>query len=539
MSSHSTEHALPVVAAIIAGVMLFHIPIFAILFSRGVVGQISTNAPLNAISLVLKPFVTNNASDAIDLSFAGFAFEQASFAQFATDADGSPNEFSQNLITEVASRTGGAPYLRVGGTSGDNGHYNGTQTEEVVPPAGQSPPQTVKPYLRIGQSYFSNFKNFPGAKYILMVPLAHYNTQNALTWARQGLLQIGAKNLQAIEIGNEPDLYPAFNATNATKYVNNFLKLEAAILKSLAFALPKGTTQLFQALDISSGHADFLTIEGALELGINNNSNIKTMAYHLYQGYSYNDALAGLQYRIANHSAVVNAMYGFMPSINYLQFAAPGVPFILSEIGNTLGKGDSAQRNNLATALWNVDMQLNAMAIGVARVNMQQMVYEGFSMWLPQENEGLQPAVFANYYSQPFIADFIGTSGKTQVAEFPTDSPDFISAYTAFDNKRLSRIAIVNFQLWDATASRGVRPSTKINLTGLPKKTAFATVSMLTAPEGAYASDTLTWRGFQWTYASKGLAVQTRKTDKRVKIINGQLSLNVLATTAIMITLDS
>lgn len=30
-------------------------------------------------------------------------------------------------------------------------------------------------------------------------------------------------------------------------------------------------------------------------------------------------------------------------------------------------------------------------------------------MWLPVASAGMPAQVFANYYSQPFVADFIGT----------------------------------------------------------------------------------------------------------------------------------
>lgn len=60
--------------------------------------------------------VPANASGIVDPDFAGFAFEQASLWNYAQDLDGNPNVFSQNLIAEITSRTGGKALIRIGGT---------------------------------------------------------------------------------------------------------------------------------------------------------------------------------------------------------------------------------------------------------------------------------------------------------------------------------------------------------------------------------------------------------------------------------------
>lgn len=75
-----------------------------------------------AVSTAAAPYVSvpssvpANASGIVDPDFAGFAFEQASLWNYALDLDGNPNVFSQNLIAEITSRTGGKPLIRIGGT---------------------------------------------------------------------------------------------------------------------------------------------------------------------------------------------------------------------------------------------------------------------------------------------------------------------------------------------------------------------------------------------------------------------------------------
>lgn len=67
-------------------------------------------------SLTVLPSVPSDASSFVDPDFAGFAFEQASFVNYAQDLDGNPNVFSQNLIAAITNRTGGKPLIRLGGT---------------------------------------------------------------------------------------------------------------------------------------------------------------------------------------------------------------------------------------------------------------------------------------------------------------------------------------------------------------------------------------------------------------------------------------
>ena len=244
-----------------------------------------------------------------------------------------------------------------------------------------------------------------------------------------------------------------------------------------------------------------------------------------------------LQAHIANHTAIINAMAVFKPDIEYLSKHAPGVPFILSEVGNSLGSMDIEQRNVLATALWNVDYQLIGLAIGVTRVNNQQIVTPGFQMWEPVVSEWSPPLVRANYYSQPFVADFIGTSGSTRVSELPIESTETLSAYAAYENNQLARIAIVNLQLW--TPANGTRPIADVVLSHLPQGTTNAKIYTLTSPDGAYANDTLTYRGLQWTYESNGHEVRVGTGSENISVKNSSLTLSVNATSAVIVEFET
>ena len=474
----------------------------------------------------------SDASPAIDPSYPGFAFEQASFYNYSFDANGKPNTFSENLIHSVFKRTGGTPILRVGGTSGDFGSYKESQDYPVNRPATKDGPAFKPPFLTVGPSFFKAFKNFPAAKYVLMVPLVHRNLDNTVEWTRLSLDAIGDR-LQALEIGNEPDLYGWFGVS---AYVKAFLSFEKALTAKFPKAL--GGKPIYQALDTASGGWNKLRYSDAVQAGINSTGRISQVAYHFYQlPDKPNSGMQYLQRRVANHTALVAKMSVFAAKVRYLQENHPGTPFILSEVGNTLGRQDIEQRNILATALWNVDYQLHGMAIGVTRVNNQQIVLPGFQMWEPVVSDFGPPLVRANYYSQPLVAEFIGKSGITRVSELAIRGTDLLSAYVAYENDKPARIAIVNMELWKA--GNGARPSVDLTLSDLPKSAKGAKVYTLIAPDGAYANDTLTWRGLQWTYKSNGLEVRVGEDSESVSVKDGKLGVTVKATSAVIVELES
>ncbi|EME45631.1 glycoside hydrolase family 79 protein [Dothistroma septosporum NZE10] len=457
------------------------------------------------------------SSATVDRSFAGFAFEQASFFNFAFDANGSTNTFSVNLIDSVANRTGGIPILRVGGTSGDLATVNTSQAQAVNLPATNYGPST-SPALTLSPAYFDAFKMFNNAQYVFMVPLRQRNITSSLQFAQYGMAAIGNR-LQALEIGNEPDFYDWFSST---AYANEFKDFQSALIDQFPGAL-KGLGRSF-------------TPAAAFGAGLDTTDGISQVALHLYQANDPpNSGISYLQSRIANHTAIVANMAPFLNAVAYLRATQPNISLVLSENGNSLGNMDLAQRNNLATCLWNVDYQLYALSIGVSRVNNQQIVYPGFGMWVPVQSTWESPQVRANYYSQPFIADFIGSSGNTRVVELPINGTALVSAYVAFDGDRPSRLAIVNLALW--TPSQGPRPFANVTISGLPSGIDTALMRVLSSPDGALSQDNLRYGGLRWTYESNGRESAVSQQGRNISVLNGAITLSVQAAAGTLVIL--
>lgn len=460
-------------------------------------GAANTYSP--DVGIAVPATVPSNASPKIDLSFPGFAFEESSFYLYATDIDGNPNTFSLALINDILDRTGGTPMLRIGGTSGDKGHYNASQQEPAVPNGRFNKPLWHTPFLSIGPSFFKAFASLPGCHFIPMIPLYQDNITNSLEFAAQAFANIPAGTIEAVEIGNEPDLYGGFSPA---KYADQWTDFQQQLIDKFPWL---GTTR-FQGLDYAQDNGSLTTyLPEAFRSGINNTGLIRQVSYHYYESTDrtlYN--LSDLQLHIVNHTRIKNHLHNYTSSIQALQQSSPGTPFILGEDGNSIPLTSNQTFSNiLGTALWNIDFQLQAMTIGVTRVNMQQIFWPGYAMWQPQGDGLIPPGVNANFYSQPLVGDFIGKSNATRVTELSLtnlSNEAFMAGYAAYDGDALASIVLINMKLWSALETDEPRGSARITLTDLPQ--GCIDVRWMNAQDGAYANTTLHYNGLQWTYPS-------------------------------------
>ncbi|KAI1475035.1 glycoside hydrolase family 79 protein [Daldinia sp. EC12] len=515
--------------------------------------------PRNGSPLSVKiPTVTAvDASDPIDPSFCGFAFEQASFVRYAQDDDGKPNAFSNNLINAITSRTGGTPIIRLGGTSPDYGRYLPGQKEPALPVAEQDNYQNIG-FTTIGPSYWDLTHNFLGAKYMVQVPLATTNVSETVAWAQSAVERIGLENIHSIQPGNEADLYaddfrgeggvelnpPEYQGKlNNETYVGNWTKYVDAILA--AVDLPEG--RLFTAFDVAVHVGDYIhqdayvfDVETCFNLGIDAKNIIKDVSHHYYQRNA--GAAKDLEAGLMNTTVTHNHLDQFKRRIAWLKKNRPEIPFIFNEVGNSLFRTNSYEfQARLGSALWQVDFYLYSMAIGVARINYQQIMHAGYDLWLPVASAGHEAQVFSNFYSQPFVADFIGSSGKTRVAKLEVsgdNAPEDLAVYTAFEDSKAKRIAITNLDYWNKTSSGFERPSVTLNLK-LPEDVKSVKVYHLNSPLGAgAAADTITYGGSQWTYRSLGEEVKdVRKDTEQITVKNGVARVTVQSSEAVLLWL--
>lgn len=440
-----------------------------------------------------------------------------------------------------------------GGTSPDYGWYIPEQEEPALPVAEQDNYQCIG-CTTIGPSYWPIAKLFPDAKYMIQVPLANTNVSEAVAWAKAAVEGIGLDQIHSIQPGNEPDLYkddfrgeddvflgpPHFQGTlNNETYVGNYTEYAASIREELD--LPD---RFFTAFDVAA-HVDdhsvarwLLSPEACFELGIDEDNIIKEVAHHYYQNNA-GDAEA-LEQGLMNMSITHRNLDYLLPRINWLKNNRPDVPFIINEIGNSLEPTNSYEyQARLGSALWAIDFYLYNLANGVKRFNYQQIMHSGFDLWLPVASAGWDAQVFANYYSHPFLADFVGDSGNTRVSKISINGGDKypnLAAYAAYEGNEAKRIAIANLDYWNRTSSDFERPSARL---AIGTEATSVEVTRVSSPDGAGAgADTVTYGGSQWTFESLGKEVKGVRDDTDViDVKDGFAYVDVPSSEAVMVHL--
>lgn len=238
-----------------------------------------------------------------------------------------------------------------------------------------------------------------------------------------------------------------------------------------------------------------------------------------------------------NHTAVVKGSAFVRNAIKYLTNHSVG-DLVLGEVGSLLGNGsanNTVLEADLGAALWQADFYMYSMSIGVKRINWQSGFFP-FSLWNPEytKNKTTVPAsVHAAFYGHLFAAEFIGKASTVGVHNIDLNRP-FLSAYSAYDNGKLGRIAIVNFEAWSKGDSPS-RPSKNVTL-NLTSSTSSVKVKRLTSKQGALAGpENMTWKGKQWSAENGGDAQLLLNDTETLPVAGGTVNIAVKASEAVMV----
>ncbi|KAE8313097.1 hypothetical protein BDV41DRAFT_588419 [Aspergillus transmontanensis] len=450
--------------------------LIAPLFSAVSYGAQATNSSISICPPATKPA---NASDAVPATFPGYAFE--------------------DLIRAVSEKTKTRPVIRVGGTSLDRATYNPNLCDPIHNP---DPNSGIPTHLKIGPSFFDLFAKFPEAKYVIDIPMYHNNLSNSFLFAEAANKIIGASNIYAWEIGNEPENYGNAGADwNEKQFSVKWGNWSKAISKALNASLDAKT---YQAVALSS------------ETGVTGTPGGDADSWKIYQVKA--NETSDLQADLMNHDEVNKGTAIIKRALQNLTTIGADVPIVLGEVGNTLGHGSSGVNLEgvLGSALW------------------QEPIFP-FALWHPQYNN-TAGTVLPAFYAQTFAAEFIDSNVNVTVANIDLGQPH-LSAYAAYEGANLARLAIINFELWDGRHEIQEKHHSKQMLLHVPAGTDSVTVKRLTSPAGAMAgsSNQITWGGMQWTYENEGRGKNVSTGAERLTIKDGTVHIAVNASEAAMV----
>ena len=274
----------------------------------------------------------------IDQTQTGPAFSTGSLGLSFEAFDLSLPGFTAGNLAQYL-KTLGTSTIRIGGNTVDQTFW--TSTGETAPSWSMA---TITP---ANLTALAALARASGWRVILGVNLKHLDAARAADEASHAAQALGS-SLRAIEIGNEPDLYPQYSS-NSAQYFTDFQSYAAAITKAVpgiaivgsdALGAPNGTFQ--QA---------FISKEKAL-----GHPNITELTSHYYPLVSNtcggNPTISDLLGTVTrnNEKAIAGAMAAA---------AAPlGVPGVFDEANSVVCEGQAGVSNVFAAALWEIDDQL-------------------------------------------------------------------------------------------------------------------------------------------------------------------------------------
>ena len=309
---------------------------------------------------------------AMPSGFVGISFEYRAMHVYAGRDPRVVNPVLVNLLKGLAP--GQRPVLRIGGNSTDQTWW---PIRGMIPPAGITYTLT-KGWLRTTQALVRAL----GAHLIMGVNLASGRPAIAVAEARAILEGIGQSYIQALEIGNEPDLYGMFawyrdrgrmvlsrsNDYSPTLFTDDFSRWQAA-LPALPLAGPA-----FAGVAWMSDLDNFLDAEPAVRVVTFHRYPLRGCVqdptdpfYASIPNLLADSSSAGLAQQVAPYVADAHAR---------------GDRFRLDELNSAACAGRRGVSNTFASALWALDTLFNMAAVGVDGVNIHTLptsAYEPFT----------------------------------------------------------------------------------------------------------------------------------------------------------------
>jgi hypothetical protein len=298
----------------------------------------------------------------IPAQFLGLGFEYKTLVRYAGVGSGPANPVLDQLIANVAP--GQSPILRIGGDTTDWSWW---------PVAGMPPPPPISD--AISPQWLTAYRQIQrklGARLILGVNLQTDSKVVADTEARALLRGLGSTAVQALELGNEPELYTSFGYSRAadgslvaTRVPNwSFAQFQRGF-SSIASSLPAvplaGPAMGDEGWNGEFGR--FLTAEPRVKLATAHRYPMSTCSKP--RSVEFPSQLKTLSAYASGEPAA--SLRGFVRLAHHHH-----VPLRVDEMNITPCPERAGElRRSLSTALWATDVLFELVNVGVDGVNVQ------------------------------------------------------------------------------------------------------------------------------------------------------------------------
>ncbi len=449
--------------------------------------------------------------------FVGFSFEYQAVRAYTGSDPRAINPVLVQLIRNLAPDQ--SPVLRIGGNSADQTWWP-TQAIRCTPGIAY----TLTPsWLATTRALAEQ----TGGKLVLDLNLKLGSAAEITDEANAFRTGIGAKNIDALEIGNEPELYPITpyyyaEPSNAPVYPRRRSYNRAAYLKEMAgFA---ARLHGFATAGPATGNRDWLA---RLPRLFAVEPKLKLVTYHRYPLFRCFTQPGDPNYptipNLLRSDSSRNLLKGVAPAIALAH--AHGATFRVDELNSVACEGQAGVSDTFASALWMLDTLFAMARSGVDGVNihtLDEAVYHPFTF---QQTDGRwQATVFPEYYGMLLFTEAAPAGSRLLAVPAPAD-PD-LRVRAALTPQGLIHVVLINDSL---SRDHVIR----LNAPAGSRRTAI--VERLTAA-GAAATSGVTLAGQSFgTETSTGNLSGPFHTE-HVPAVNGQYVIDLPASSAAMVS---
>ena len=348
----------------------------------------------------------------------GFSHEIGfSIPQELMGLPGQTNPIYRQMVKNLVAYGNGPLVIRMGGNSSDT---SGEPTSSTVGPMAQVAKDT-------------------GAKFTLGVNLGSDNVQLAIDQARNYVANMPPGSVEAIEIGNEPDLYVKNGTRPSTYSFSDYFAEFSKWRKAVLPVLPQGVKLMGPSWGSTGSLPNLPTFLGQEE------TSLSILSQHNYAGSACNGQTNPSNF-LLQPSATTKTAHTVAPSVVLTHQA--GLPFRMGEMNSISCTGETGVSNIFASALWSIDVLFEFANIGIDGVNFHTANDGAYALFTFNSKTSGGATTFSVESIRPEYYGLLlfqqATANHAKLLPVTLSTPANVKAWATLDNKGVVRVILIN-----------------------------------------------------------------------------------------------
>jgi hypothetical protein len=354
----------------------------------------------------------------IPATFMGFSHELGfSIPEQLMGLPGQTNPIYRQLVKNLLAYGAGPLVIRMGGNSADT--------------SGEPTASTVGPMAEVAKD--------TGAKFTLGVNLGSDNVQLAVDQARNYASNMPPGSLEAIEIGNEPDLYSKNGLRSSSYTFSGYFADFAKWRTQISPVLPQGIKLMGPSWGSTGSLPNlpaFLTQE---------QHSLSLVSQHNYAGSACRGETNPSNY-LLQPSAATKTAHTVAPRVLLTHQA--GLPFRMGEMNSISCSGETGVSDIFASALWSIDVLFEFANIGIDGVNFHTANSGAYALFTFNSGTSGGSTTFSvqsirpEYYGLLFFQQATANHAKLLPVTLTTQAN--LKAWATLDNNGVVRVILIN-----------------------------------------------------------------------------------------------